>query len=169
QVVQGFDRLWREGTDIGLIIVGKMGWMVEDMAELIKRNRERGKRLFWLENTSDEMLDKLYANATALIAASVGEGFGLPLIEAADHNVPLIARDIPVFREVAGAHAFYFDGDEPEDISNAVRDWLRLEKGVGSPRSHVIPRQNWQEATEQLLNAIFEDQPYKRVTLGTKE
>jgi glycosyltransferase involved in cell wall biosynthesis len=104
-----------------------------------------------------------------LIAASRGEGFGLPLIEAADHDLPLIARDIPVFREVAGLHAFYFDGDKPEDIAKAVRDWLQLEKGVGAPRSGAIPRHNWQEATDRLLHVIFEDQPYKRVTLGAKE
>jgi len=169
QVVQGFDALWKQGADICLVIVGKRGWMADGVAELINQSRQRGKCLFWLQNISDEMLDKLYTNASALIAASMGEGFGLPLIEAAKHKVPLIARDIPVFREVAGTHAFYFDGDEPEDVSKAILDWLKLEKGVGTPRSDTMPHQSWKEATEQMLQAIFGDQPYKRVTFGTKE
>ena len=56
--------------------------------------------MLWLEGISDEYLDKVYAASTCLIAASEGEGFGLPLIEAAQHKLPIIARDIPVFREV---------------------------------------------------------------------
>ena len=46
-----------------------------------------------------------FPNSACLIAASFGEGFCLPLIEAAKHDLPMIARDIPVFREVAGQSA----------------------------------------------------------------
>lgn len=44
-------------------------------------------------------------SSTCLIAASFGEGFGLPLIEAAQHGLPIMARDIAVFREVAKEYA----------------------------------------------------------------
>ena len=47
------------------------------------------------------------------LVASEGEGFGLPLIEAARHKPPIIARDIAVFREVANGHVLYFAGREP--------------------------------------------------------
>ena len=46
-----------------------------------------------------------------LVAPSRGEGFGLPLIEAAQHKLPIFARDIPVFREVAGENAFFFQSN----------------------------------------------------------
>ena len=64
---------------------------------------------------------QLYAQSTALLAESFAEGFGLPLIEAARQGLPIIARDIPVFHEVAGEFAFYF----PNTGSAALADSLR--------------------------------------------
>jgi glycogen synthase len=60
-----------------------------------------GRRLFWLEGISDEYPDKIYSHSSAVIIASVGEGFGLPIIEVALHRTSRILRDLPVFREIA--------------------------------------------------------------------
>ena len=60
------------------------------------------------------------AVSSSLIAASECEGFGLPLIEAARQGLPVIARDIPVFREVAGDHAFYYSAGRPEELADAL-------------------------------------------------
>ena len=49
---------------------------------------------FRLQGISDEYLEQVYAASTCLIAASINEGFGLPLIEAARHGIPIVARDI---------------------------------------------------------------------------
>lgn len=68
---------------------------------------------------------ELYARSRALIFASQ-EGFGLPLIEAAQKKLPVIIRDIPVFKEIAQEHAWYFSGEAPSDIAKAVEEWLAL-------------------------------------------
>src|SRR5690606_14583343 len=109
-----FDALWASGESTRLVIVGRQGWLVDELADCLRAHPENGRRLFWLSDVSDEALLKLYASSDALIMASRAEGFGLPLIEAARHGIRLIARDLPVFREVAGDAAFYFssqDGD----------------------------------------------------------
>ncbi|MFZ2159654.1 MAG: glycosyltransferase, partial [Bradyrhizobium sp.] len=117
QTIDAFSRLWADGIDVNLVIVGTEGWkglpdeMRRDIPrtiECLRSHPERQRRVFWLEGISDDYLEKVYAASTCLIAASFGEGFGLPLIEAAQHGLPIIARDIPVFREVAREHAFYF-------------------------------------------------------------
>ena len=108
QALAAMEHLWAAGIDVNLVIVGKKGWMMNDMAGQIEGHPELNNRLFWLREVSDEMLDQIYRSAHALLAASEGEGFGLPLIEAAQHGLPIIARDIPVFVEVAGEHAYYF-------------------------------------------------------------
>jgi glycosyltransferase involved in cell wall biosynthesis len=84
-VLAAFERLWQDGVDAHLVIVGKQGWMMEDLATRLRTHPERGVRLFWFEGASDELLERLYAASTALIAASRGEGFGLPIVEAARH------------------------------------------------------------------------------------
>jgi len=90
--------------------VGKMGWKMDVFKVRLDTHPELNKRLFWLNGISDAYLEKVYGACRALIAASVAEGFGLPLIEAAQKGLPVLARDIPVFREVGGTGATYFGG-----------------------------------------------------------
>ncbi|MDB5533400.1 MAG: hypothetical protein JWO28_1715 [Hyphomicrobiales bacterium] len=60
-----------------------------------------------LGSVDDARLDSVLGSARALIACSSYEGFGLPIIEAHDRGVPVIASDIPVFRDVAGDGALF--------------------------------------------------------------
>jgi glycosyltransferase involved in cell wall biosynthesis len=77
------------------------------------------------------------------------------LIEAAQHKLPIIARDIPVFREVAGEHAFYFeDNRDSAVIAEAVRDWLALHRAGTAPSSQGLPWLNWKQSAEHLLEAL---------------
>ena len=158
QALAAMEHLWADGIDVNLVIVGKKGWMMNDMAEQIEGHPELNNRLFWLREVSDEMLDQIYRSAHALLAASEGEGFGLPLIEAAQYSVPIIARDIPVFVEVAGEHAYYFHGKKPEDLADALRTWLSL--GDAVPASKDLSRLTWQQSSRQLLDVVLRDRWY---------
>lgn len=155
--LEAFERLWASGLDVVLVIVGKPGWMVEALAKKIHLHPELGRRLFWLESISDEYLEKVYAASTCLLAASEGEGFGLPLIEAARHGLPILARDIPVFREVAGDHAFYFKGDTPEALAESILAWLTLYQVKQAPRSEDMHWLTWHESARCLLELILPD------------
>ncbi|MGI0013055.1 MAG: glycosyltransferase, partial [Nitrososphaera sp.] len=86
--------------------------------------------------------------------ASEGEGFGLPLIEAAQHKLPIVARDIPVFREVAGAFAHYFSGNSPDALATTLEHWLKLQQAGTAPKSDGMPWLTWQQSTQQLLRCL---------------
>ncbi|MEY2334618.1 glycosyltransferase family 1 protein [Acidithiobacillus ferrianus] len=163
QTLAGFDELWAKGSEVNLVIVGKEGWNSEVLLNRLRNHPERGRHLFWLEQTSDEYLEKVYNASTCLIAASYGEGFGLPLIEAARHGLPLLVRDIPVFREVTAGHAHFFaDQPEPLTISEAVETWLEQYRQGKHQRSDAMPHQTWKESAHQVLNAILgTTAPYK--------
>lgn len=150
QVLEAFEQLWRNGIQANLVIAGKEGWMVEKVVEILKVHVERDKRLYWLEGPTDDYLESLYAASTCLLAASQGEGFGLPLIEAAKVNLPIIARDIPVFREIAGDHAFYFKGEDPADLVQALQVWLDCYREDRHPKSEGIAWLTWEQSAEQL-------------------
>ena len=155
QTLAAFEQLWAESHKVNLIIVGKQGWEIEALAERLHNHSELDKHLFWLEGASDEYLERLYAASNCLIAASEGEGFGLPLIEAAQHKLPIIARDIPVFREVAGDNAFYFNGTSPMELAVSIKEWLILyEKGL-APNSSKMIWLTWKKSAQQLLEKIF--------------
>lgn len=155
QTVKAFTTLWNNNIDINLVIVGKYGWMVDELVNLTNNHSELNKRLFWLDRISDEYLQKIYNLSNCLIAASEGEGFGLPLIEAAQKKLPIIARDIPVFREVAGEYAYYFENDnDAEVLSSTITAWLELYKNNTYPKSDDMPWLTWEESAKQLLDCL---------------
>jgi glycosyltransferase involved in cell wall biosynthesis len=163
QALAAFELLWQKGVDVNLVIVGKQGWMVEKLCERMAAHPEKEQRLFWLPGVSDEMLLKLYTSCSALLAPSEGEGFGLPLIEAAQHKIPIIARELPVFREVAGKHAHYFSGTKAAELAAAVESWLALNAEGKAPPSSGMPWLTWEESAQQVLNAVERQQWYKQV------
>lgn len=152
-----FDALWAQGQDVNLVLVGKQGWLVDELVAALQHHPELGVRLFWLTGVSDEYLAKVYDAATCLVTASVGEGFGLPLIEAAQHNKPVIARDLPVFKEVAGDCAVYFSGDHLA-LAQVISTWLVQHRAGQTPDISSMPWLTWAQSAEQLKHVVFDRQ-----------
>jgi len=155
QALAAFEQLWRDGAEVNLVIVGKCGWGMAELEQTLLSHPQAGRRLFWLNKVSDEALERIYRAAAFLLAASEGEGFGLPLIEAAQFELPILARNLPVFREVAGEHAYYFDGADPAALSLAVRAWLELHAGARTPSSAGLPWLTWAQSAAQLKRIVL--------------
>lgn len=154
QALSAFEQLWNRDAQVNLLIIGRPGWLSETLVQRLREHPERGSRLHWIENANDALLLSAYHRASALLMASEGEGFGLPLIEAAHHHLPLIVRDLPVFREIAGQHAFYFSGLEPEGLARSIEEWLHLYIEGRAPRSDEIQRLTWRESAAQLVDVV---------------
>lgn len=161
QALEAFSLLWQNNIDVNLVIVGRAGWQqlpdeqrshIPQLLHRLHHHPEKHRRLFWLDGPSDEFLAQIYAHATGLLAASEDEGFGLPLIEAAQHGLPILARDIPVFREVAGPHAAYFNSHDPAALADAIRQWVR--SGF-TPSSETLPWLTWQQSAANLQQILF--------------
>ncbi len=152
QTLAAFEQLWQQGSQATLVIVGKPGWMVDELVQRLHSHEEAGKRLFWLPRTGDATLAALYARSAALIAASEGEGFGLPLVEAAQQGLRVIARDLPVFREVAGDSAFYFSGLSPASLATAIEAWL-AQRHTSAAAQAPAPL-SWAQCATQLTDVV---------------
>jgi glycosyltransferase involved in cell wall biosynthesis len=132
--LSAFELLWQQGSPATLLIVGRVGWNVDVLVRRIRQHPELGKRLLWLKGVSDEALCRLYAGADGVLLASEAEGFGLPLVEAAYYGKPVLARDIPVYREVAENHAILFRGDDAQSLASDLSRWLQaIKHGVLPP------------------------------------
>jgi glycosyltransferase involved in cell wall biosynthesis len=165
QALEAFELLWQRNIDANLIIVGKQGWLVDSLADRIRAHSELGKRFFWLEGISDEYLKKIYGVCSCLIAASEGEGFGLPLIEAAQHGLPIIARDLPVFHEVAGETAMFFSGLEPASLASVVERWTYMSPDEKTPLPSKMQWLTWSQSAKQLLEGILPHSPAAKTRL----
>ncbi|MHB8473440.1 MAG: glycosyltransferase family 4 protein [Gammaproteobacteria bacterium] len=152
QILAAFEKLWLQGRDIKLIIIGKPGWKTEALQKRLHSHPQNNTRLYWLESASDEFLELLYADCTGVIVASLAEGFGLPLIEAGYHNKPVLARDIPVLREIGGNFVTFFQGTSTESLMNDIELWL-ANIAIGKI-PHGTSQNTWQDSAEELLTHL---------------
>lgn len=160
QALDAFELLWARGGNQRLVIVGKPGWLTEPLIARIRCHPELGGRLLWFEGATDEVLEILYRRCSVLLVPSEGEGFGLPIIEAARHGLSILARNLPVFREVAGEGAYYFDGHEPVDLADAVDRWSELNMRKQAPSSAGVQWLTWKQSADKLVDAAVGGQPY---------
>ena len=112
--------------------------------------------LEFLGGASDEQYEAALNAATALVSASRDEGFGLPPVEAMALGTPVLLSDIPIFREIGGDPAGYFDPDSTASFVGAVRE---LEDPVEWKRRSAASvdwaqRYNWPDAAAQLLQVL---------------
>ncbi len=72
---------------------------------------------------------------------SRAEGFGLPLIEAEHSGKPVLARDIPVFREIGSATTQYFRSTDGPGLATEIETFL--ETLPRQPQAHHAPARLW--------------------------
>ncbi len=156
QALAAMEVLWAGGEQVNLAIVGKPGWMMDDFARKLRRHPEFGRRLQWFESANDAELCALYIGSSGLLMASESEGFGLPIIEAARHGLAVVARDLPVFREIAAGHAYWFSGYAADDLAAALRSWLTLFRRGAAPSPEGVRQINWAESRRQLLALVMD-------------
>ena len=160
EVLDVFDTLWSEGMEIRLVVAGKAGWHVQGLVERLRTHPQRGRLLHWAEGPDDAALALLFSASDVLLMASRGEGYGLPVGEAATAGCRLLLRDLPVFREVAGGRARYFDS--PEALASALRDVHR--SGVASWPDPAAPAwPTWAQTASALAAAAMQRRAFHEV------
>jgi glycosyltransferase involved in cell wall biosynthesis len=150
-VLKAFQMLWASGLTVRLVFVGRPGWKVTDLISRMEELSAASEFFDYYPNASDEKLAQCYSEADAVIAASLAEGFGLPLVETLLLGKPLIASDIPAFREVAGSLPTYFEPGNPASLAAAVRILLAGE----NRNSEDFPRWiTWDQSADQLMEKV---------------
>lgn len=108
-----------------LLIIGQRGWEAEHALAMLDRNPALRGPVRELGDCDDVELARLIAGARALLMPSFAEGFGLPVVEALQLGTPVIASDLPVFREIAGDIPTYLD---PTDGAGWQREILAFQR-----------------------------------------
>ncbi|TFD67863.1 glycosyltransferase family 4 protein [Cryobacterium ruanii] len=121
-------------------------------------------RLVFHDGVTDEQYHRLLRSATALVTASLDEGFGIPLVEAMSLGIPVVVSDIQIFREIGGDAALYFDPHDADSIAAMVR---RLEApgewAARSARSMAqAARFSWAASARTLLGVLESTTPLRR-------
>lgn len=112
-------------------------------------------RVDFVEYLQPEELAGEYSRARCFVLPSFCEGFGLPLLEAMRHRVPIAASDVTSIPEVAGDAASYFDPNDPAAIADALdRLWSdeELRQQLVEAGQRRLQRFSWEAAARKMLD-----------------
>lgn len=117
---------------------------------------EASNRIIYRDGVSDTEYAKTLEGAFALVSASKQEGFGIPLVEAMTHGIPLVISDIPIFREVAEAAGAYFDPSSPAEFVSSIGVLAVPEEWESASRRSRkrAASFNWDASASVLLQAL---------------
>lgn len=122
--IDAFDRLARRHPDLGLVLVGKEGWMIADLVAELRSHPLFGRRLLWLEGIDDAQLSWLYRHAFLAVAPSRYEGLGVPVMEALRQGCATIASTGGALVEAGDGRVEEIDPDDVDGLTVVVERHL---------------------------------------------
>lgn len=154
-ILNAFEQLWAAGSRSTLTIVGRMGWAGPEMRTRLSQHAELGRRLSVVHDASDTELADILGRTDAVIMASTVEGFGLPIVEALAADIPVIASDIAIFREIGGESILYFEAGNSHALADAVTVF-EAAPAEHRARAKAFQWPSWRDAAGQVLKIVAE-------------
>ena len=156
KLIEAFSKI--KTKNIKLIIVGKKGWLWE---EIIQAPEKYGiaERVKFLDFVTDQDLPSLYKNAECFVLPSLYEGFGLPVLEAMQYGCPVLVSNVSSLPEVGGDACLYFDPENADEIAQKIDLVISDEK----QRKEMIEKGkiqvkkfSWEKTAKQTLQVLEE-------------
>lgn len=151
-VLNAFNQLKRHGGAKGvqLVLAGRF----RDRSLYRQLLKEKHHDVVFTGYIPDADLQALYAHAFGFVFLSLYEGFGFPLLEAMDHNVPILCSNSTALGEIAGDGALQVDPENLDEIEEAMMvltadDHIRKEliaKGVERLKAF-----SWDRCVKQVM------------------
>jgi glycosyltransferase involved in cell wall biosynthesis len=156
KLIETFSKLKTE--NIELIIVGKKGWLWEEILAAPEKFKI-ANRVKFLDFVENEDLPSLYKNALCFVLPSLYEGFGLPVLEAMKFGCPVVTGNVSSLPEVGGDAAIYFDPSSTDDMAEKLTlvindEGLRIkmvEKGYNQ-----VKKFSWEKTAKETLKVLEE-------------
>lgn len=140
-----------------LVIAGGKGWEKDEFYEAVSKANSQSQNIVLTDYIDDSTKATLFANASLYVQPSLYEGFGMPILEAFGYNLPVAASDIPIFHEVAGNGAAYFDHRDPHSISQTITDLLSApskRSALITAASKQLEKYSWQQTASVVYETL---------------
>lgn len=148
----------RQRTDMKLIMVGRFAWKYEEVLEL-KENMPFKEDVKWVGYKEVSELSRIIGGAYALAYPSLFEGFGIPILEALQCNVPAIVSETSSMPEVAGKAGLLVDPHNVQDIANKMEQLYKdenLRTQLIKEAPAQVAKYSWEKAAEILWDNIMQ-------------
>ncbi len=160
RLIEAFEKVVKSKAeshkDLQLIIVGRRGWLFE---EILETPKELGieERVKFLENVEDDELPLFYKNALCFVLPSLYEGFGLPVLEAMKQGCPVITSNISSLPEAGGDAALYVDPEDINDIAKKITELVsseKLRKELIEKGKVQVKKFSWEKTAKETLEVL---------------
>jgi len=156
-LIQALNILVSQYPDITLVVVGKKGWLYEEIFQKVKELKLEDKVVF-TDYLKEEEKPYLMAAAKGFVLPSFYEGFGIPVVEAMSLGVPVAISNTSSLPEVGGKAAFYFEPYKPEEIAQTLLKVVKLSSAerekVAKEGKKQAEKFSWQKCAEKVLESI---------------
>ncbi len=146
-------------NNLKLVIVGKKGWLYEEIFEKAKRSNLI-KEIIFLDYIVEDDLPVLYQGASCFVLPSLYEGFGIPAVEAMACGCPVAVSNVSSLPEIVGEAGITFDPLDVSDIAKNIHKLLtdkrlreeKIKKGL--ERAKLFDWQTCAKKTLSVLHAL---------------
>lgn len=152
-----FDQLAEDFPDLYFYIVGRKDSFITNDTEVDSFAQKYADRILFTGYISDEDLADLYRKALFFVFPSLYEGFGLPLLEAQQFGVPVIASDIEVLKEIGQDSVLFVDPHDPLAMSEGMRRMItdsHLRQSLIQKGYENLKRFSWEQAARQIMEQL---------------
>jgi len=140
-----------------LVLVGRRGWLTDDIFTLMTTDPETRNQFVFLQNISDEELSWLFGHCLFTIYPSFYEGWGLPIAESLARGVPCIASNTSSMPEIAGNLIDYFSPVSADECLAAIRHMLQPKALAAAKRkTKQYTTTSWDD-TFKIVNAHIKE------------
>ncbi|MBI2031218.1 MAG: glycosyltransferase family 4 protein [Candidatus Levybacteria bacterium] len=153
RLIEAFSKL---KTDVELVIVGRKGWMWEEIL-VAPEKFDVEKRVKFLHEIPDDELPNFYKNAICFVLPSLYEGFGLPILEAMKYGCPVLTSNISSLPEAGGQAAIYFNPENVEEITKNLKkiiEDLDLRRELATKGYEQVKKFSWEKTARETLKAL---------------
>ncbi len=148
-------------SDAKLVLAGKIGWLCDDILKTAEES-QYSDRIIMPGFISDTDKAYLLSNAKAFLYPSLYEGFGIPILEAFEYDLPVITARVSSMPEVGGEAAFYID--DPYDVDALTKQMIEVcnigpEEMVGVKQRIAEQREkfSWTKNANEIME-LFEQE-----------
>ena len=138
-----------------LIIVGKPGWLFEEIYQAPKKFGVE-KKVKFLNYVPDEDLPGLYKGAICFVLVSLYEGFGIPILEAMANSCPVVASNVSSLPEVVSKAGILVDPYNIEDITRGIKEVLTRRNELVKKGLHQCRQFSWEKCAKETLKVLKE-------------
>jgi glycosyltransferase involved in cell wall biosynthesis len=140
--------------DHPLVVVGALGW---ETGETLDALRSLGSRCTMLGHVTDAALAELYRRCAVFCYPSLGEGFGLPVLEAMAGGAAVVTSNVSSLPEVGGDCVMYVDPHAIDSIAEGLLKVLTdhsLRTGLGARAQARAGEFSWERFAEIVLATL---------------